>query len=78
MTIYTSAAAYDITTLDMTGLLDHIRRNDERDERPRGYVGVRRALGPHSALVALVAVGGLLAVVAFWSLLVIGLLLIIL
>ena len=72
MMIYMSAASHDITTLDMTGLLDHIRVHNVAGERPRRYVGTRRNVDPHPALVAMIAVGGLLAVCAFWALVAIG------
>ena len=69
MTLYTSTTTSDVSTLDMTGLLEHVRSG-----RARRYVGRRRNPDPHPLLVALVAVGGLLLVITFWGLVAVGVL----
>ena len=80
MALYaTDAAAIavmdEINTVDLAGLLEHVR--DGQDRRRRGYVGRRRNPEPNPLLVALVAIGGLLAVCAFWGLVAVGLVMII-
>lgn len=73
MTLYpttvvtTGSGTSEVTTLDMTSLLDHVRTN----QRQRHYVGRRRNTEPHPLLVACVALGGLLFVLSFCGLIIV-------
>lgn len=55
----------DSVTLDFTSLLDHVR---ESQRVGHGWRPKHRSNEPHPLLVAVVALGGLMIVVAFWGL----------